>query len=41
MTLLFQEYKTVSAMKNADLEMLQKTIGRSKATVLFNYFQEK
>ncbi|NCA20614.1 MAG: excinuclease ABC subunit C, partial [Crocinitomicaceae bacterium] len=41
MTLLFQEYKTVSAMKKADLETLQKTIGRSKATVLFNYFQEK
>jgi len=36
---LFKEFKTIKAMKELSFESLEKKIGRSKATVLFNYFK--
>lgn len=37
---LFKEFKTIKAMKETSLEQLEKKIGRSKATILFNFFAE-
>ena len=37
---LFKEFKTIKAMKETSLELLEKKIGRSKATILFNFFAE-
>ena len=37
---LFKEFKTIKAMKETSLEQLEKKIGRSKATILFNFFTE-
>jgi excinuclease ABC subunit C len=37
---LFNEFKTIKAMKELTLEQLEKKIGRSKATILFNFFAE-
>lgn len=37
---LFKEFKTIKAMKETTLEELEKKIGRSKATILFNFFKE-
>lgn len=37
---LFKEFKTIKAMKEVSLELLEKKIGRSKATILFNFFIE-
>jgi excinuclease ABC subunit C len=37
---LFKEFKTIKAMKETSLEILEKKIGRSKATILFNFFAE-
>ena len=37
---LFNEFKTIKAMKELSLEQLEKKIGRSKATILFNFFAE-
>ena len=37
---LFKEFKTIKAMKETTLEQLEKKIGRSKATILFNFFAE-
>ena len=37
---LFKEFKTIKAMKDTSLEQLEKKIGRSKATILFNFFAE-
>ena len=35
---LFKEFKTIKLMKAMSLEQLEKKIGRSKATILFNFF---
>lgn len=35
---LFKEFKTIKVMKAMSLEQLEKKIGRSKATILFNFF---
>jgi excinuclease ABC subunit C len=37
---LFKEFKTIKVMKETSLEQLEKKIGRSKATILFNFFAE-
>jgi len=37
---LFKEFKTIKAMKETSLEQLEKKIGQSKATILFNFFAE-
>jgi hypothetical protein len=37
---LFKEFKTIKVMKETSLEQLEKKIGRSKATLLFNFFAE-
>jgi len=37
---LFREYKTIKVMRETPLEILEKKIGRSKATILFNFFAE-
>ena len=37
---LFKEFKTIKAMKETSLEQLEKKIGRSNATILFNFFAE-
>ena len=38
---LFKEFKTIKVMKAMSLEQLEKKIGRSKATILFNFFAKK
>lgn len=37
---LFKEFKTIKVMRETSLEQLEKKIGRSKATILFNFFAE-
>lgn len=38
--LLLSEYKSISKIKKSGLEEVTKKIGQSKATILFNYFNE-
>jgi excinuclease ABC subunit C len=38
--LLMKKLKTISAIKNADFELLKKEIGQAKALILFNYFNK-
>jgi excinuclease ABC subunit C len=40
-TLLMNEFKSLSNIKKAGIEVITKKIGQSKATVLFQYFEEK
>jgi excinuclease ABC subunit C len=37
---LFKEFKTIKVMRETSLDILEKKIGRSKATILFNFFAE-
>lgn len=37
---LFKEFKTIKIMRETSLDILEKKIGRSKATILFNFFAE-
>lgn len=37
---LFKEFKTIKVMRETSLDVLEKKIGRSKATILFNFFAE-
>jgi len=38
---LLNKFKSISAIKNATIESLQKEIGQAKALILFNYFKDK
>ncbi len=38
--MLMQKFKTVSAIKRATFEMIEKEIGQAKALILFNYFNK-
>jgi excinuclease ABC subunit C len=40
-TQLLNKFKSISAIKNATLDSLQKEIGQAKALILFNYFKDK
>jgi hypothetical protein len=35
------EFKSLSNIKKAGIEVITKKIGQSKATILFQYFEEK
>ena len=37
---LFKEFKTIKVMRETSLDILEKKIGRSTATILFNFFAE-
>ena len=37
---LFNELKTVEAMREAPFEVLEKIVGRAKATLIYNYFKQ-